>query len=52
MMYSTTCQTNGNSEKNITLMVIREFMGALNGWWDNYVIPTQQSEILSVVKHE
>ena len=52
MMYSTACQTNENSKKDITLMIICGFMGALNGWWDNYLTPAQRSKILTAVKHE
>ena len=42
MMYATTCQANGNSKKDIALMKICDFLGSLNGWWDNYLIPAQK----------
>ena len=42
MMYFTACQTNNNSEKDITLIIICDFMGALKG--------CRRSKILGVIK--
>ncbi|XP_060180556.1 uncharacterized protein LOC132610258 [Lycium barbarum] len=33
-------------------MIIACFIGQLNGWWDNYLTPTQRNSILTVVKQE
>ena len=52
MMYATACQTIGNPEKNIALIIICGFLGSLNGWWNNYLTMAQKQEILTVVKHE
>ena len=33
-------------------MIICDFLGSLNGWWDNYLTLAQKQEILTDVKHE
>ena len=43
-MYYTAYQTNENYKKDIVLMIICGFMGALNGWWDNYLTAAKRSK--------
>ena len=51
-MYVTACQANGNSEKDIALMIVCDFLGSLNVWWDNYLTSAQNQEILTAIKQE
>ena len=37
-------------DKAIAEILIAGFSGQLKGWWDSYLTPTQQSEILNAVK--
>ena len=51
-MYSTFYKANNNFEKNITNMIIADFIGQLRGWWDNYLSESQLMAILNAVKDE
>ena len=52
MMYSTICKNNGNTDKDITKMIIAGFTGQLKGWWDNYLSQNDKNNILNAVKEE
>ena len=51
-MYATACNSTNNEKNDIALMIICGFMGSLKGWWDNYLVAVQRTEILRDFKLE
>jgi len=52
LMAATTFRTTGNTDRQVTHILMAGFLGQLKGWWDNYLSLDQRLEIMNSQKEE